>query len=172
MVRQREAARRVLLQQSAEYDDAHLQGLNAGQIFCELLRQHDVKHIFGYPGGCILPVFDAIYQAQMFEMVLPRHEQGGGHMAEGYAQGVGSAGGAAGDVGPGRHQLHHAHAGRHVRRHPPHRVHGAGAHHRHRLGRLPGGGRPRHLSLLHQMVQTTLLTLTLTFTLTHTAPQP
>lgn len=39
----------------------------------------DVKHVFGYPGGAILPVFDAIYNSEHFDFVLPRHEQGAGH---------------------------------------------------------------------------------------------
>ncbi|KAH9917439.1 thiamine diphosphate-binding protein [Fomitopsis serialis] len=44
----------------------------------------------GYPGGAILPVFDAIYNSPQFDFVLPRHEQGAGHMAEGYARVTGS----------------------------------------------------------------------------------
>jgi acetolactate synthase I/II/III large subunit len=61
-------------------------GLSGGQIFHEMMLRHGVKHIFGYPGGAILPVFDAIYQSPHFQFVLPRHEQGAGHMAEGYAR--------------------------------------------------------------------------------------
>src|SRR5208282_3188483 len=45
----------------------------------------------GYPGGAILPVFDAIYQSPHFDFILPRHEQGAGHMAEGYARASGKA---------------------------------------------------------------------------------
>lgn len=61
-------------------------GMTGGQIFHEMMLQHDVKHIFGYPGGAILPVYDAIYNSKQFQLVLPRHEQGAGHMAEGYAR--------------------------------------------------------------------------------------
>ncbi|KAJ7686507.1 acetolactate synthase [Mycena rosella] len=61
-------------------------GLSGGEIFHEMMLRHDVKHIFGYPGGTILPVFDAIYNSPHFDFVLPRHEQGAGHMAEGYAR--------------------------------------------------------------------------------------
>lgn len=57
-------------------------GMSGGQIFHEMMVRHGVKHVFGYPGGAILPVFDAIYNSPQFEFVLPRHEQGGGHMAE------------------------------------------------------------------------------------------
>ena len=42
--------------------------------------------MFGYAGGAILPVFDAIYNSKEFDLILPRHEQGGAHMAEGYAR--------------------------------------------------------------------------------------
>lgn len=52
-------------------------------VLCHGLQ---VKHIFGYPGGAILPVFDAIYNCKEMELILPRHEQGGAHMAEGYSR--------------------------------------------------------------------------------------
>ncbi|KAG2052799.1 acetolactate synthase [Suillus hirtellus] len=61
-------------------------GMSGGQIFHEMMLRHGVKHVFGYPGGAILPVFDAIHNSKHFEFVLPRHEQGAGHMAEGYAR--------------------------------------------------------------------------------------
>ncbi|KAI3655018.1 hypothetical protein MP228_000398 [Amoeboaphelidium protococcarum] len=61
-------------------------GMTGGQIFHEVMRKQGVKHVFGYPGGAILPVFDAIYESPHFQLVLPRHEQGAGHMAEGYAR--------------------------------------------------------------------------------------
>lgn len=48
-----------------------------------------VDTVFGYPGGAILPVFDGIYNSKDFNLVLPRHEQGAGHMAEGYARASG-----------------------------------------------------------------------------------
>jgi acetolactate synthase-1/2/3 large subunit len=55
----------------------------------------------GYPGGAILPVFDAIYQSKHFEFILPRHEQGAGHMAEGYARASGKPGVVVVTSGPG-----------------------------------------------------------------------
>jgi len=76
-------------------------GLSGGQIFHEMMLRHDVKHIFGYPGGAILPVFDAIYQSPHFEFILPRHEQGAGHMAEGYARASGLPGVVLVTSGPG-----------------------------------------------------------------------
>ncbi len=55
----------------------------------------------GYPGGAILPVFDAIYDSTHFDFVLPRHEQGAGHMAEGYARVSGKPGVVLVTSGPG-----------------------------------------------------------------------
>lgn len=65
-----------------------------------MLRQ-GVKHIFGYPGGAILPVFDAIYNSKHFDFILPKHEQGAGHMAEGYARVTGKPGVVLVTSGPG-----------------------------------------------------------------------
>ncbi|KAI9831582.1 MAG: Acetolactate synthase, mitochondrial [Sarea resinae] len=55
----------------------------------------------GYPGGAILPVFDAIYNSKHFEFILSRHEQGAGHMAEGYARASGKPGVVLVTSGPG-----------------------------------------------------------------------
>ena len=66
-----------------------------------MMLRHGVKHIFGYPGGAILPVFDAIFQSPHFHFVLPRHEQGAGHMAEGYARASGLPGVVLVTSGPG-----------------------------------------------------------------------
>lgn len=75
--------------------------MSGGEIFHEMMLRHDVKHIFGYPGGAILPVFDAIYNSKHFDFVLPRHEQGAGHMAEGYARVSGKPGVVLVTSGPG-----------------------------------------------------------------------
>ncbi|KAG8963416.1 Acetolactate synthase, mitochondrial [Tulasnella sp. 419] len=81
--------------------DSSFIGMSGGEIFHEMMLRHDVKHIFGYPGGAILPVFDAIYNSKHFEFVLPRHEQGAGHMAEGYARASGKPGVVLVTSGPG-----------------------------------------------------------------------
>ncbi|UKZ74471.1 hypothetical protein TrVFT333_002140 [Trichoderma virens FT-333] len=65
-----------------EMDESFI-GKTGGEIFHEMMLRHGVKHIFGYPGGAILPVFDAIYNSEHFDFILPRHEQGAGHMAQG-----------------------------------------------------------------------------------------
>lgn len=55
----------------------------------------------GYPGGAILPVFDAIYNSEHLDFILPKHEQGAGHMAEGYARATGKPGVVLVTSGPG-----------------------------------------------------------------------
>ncbi|KAF1982306.1 acetolactate synthase [Aulographum hederae CBS 113979] len=76
-------------------------GLKGGEIFHEMMLRQGVKHVFGYPGGAILPVFDAIYNSKHFDFILPRHEQGAGHMAEGYARASGKPGVVLVTSGPG-----------------------------------------------------------------------
>lgn len=76
-------------------------GLTGGQIFNEMMARHNVDTIFGYPGGAILPVYDAIYNSDNFKFVLPKHEQGAGHMAEGYARASGKCGVVLVTSGPG-----------------------------------------------------------------------
>jgi acetolactate synthase-1/2/3 large subunit len=82
-------------------DPSKFVGMTGAQIFHEMMVQHNVKQVFGYPGGAILPVFDAIYNSKNFNFVLPRHEQGGGHMAEGYARASGKPGVLLVTSGPG-----------------------------------------------------------------------
>ncbi|EXJ67813.1 acetolactate synthase I/II/III large subunit [Cladophialophora psammophila CBS 110553] len=86
--------------QVPELDDSFV-GLSGGEIFHEMMLRQGVKHIFGYPGGAILPVFDAIYNSKHFDFILPKHEQGAGHMAEGYARASGKPGVVLVTSGPG-----------------------------------------------------------------------
>ncbi|RMD42987.1 hypothetical protein DV735_g2129, partial [Chaetothyriales sp. CBS 134920] len=86
--------------QTPDLDDSFV-GLTGGEIFHEMMLRHDVKHVFGYPGGAILPVFDAIYNSKHFDFILPKHEQGAGHMAEGYARASGKPGVVLVTSGPG-----------------------------------------------------------------------
>ncbi|CDK25264.1 unnamed protein product [Kuraishia capsulata CBS 1993] len=81
-------------------DDSFI-GLSGGQVFHEMMLRHNVDTVFGYAGGAILPVFDAIYHSPYFKFVLPRHEQGAGHMAEGYARASGKPGVVLVTSGPG-----------------------------------------------------------------------
>ena len=76
-------------------------GMTGAEVFHDMMRQHEVKHVFGYPGGAILPVFDAIHESKHFNFILTRHEQGAGHMAEGYARVSGKPGVVLVTSGPG-----------------------------------------------------------------------
>lgn len=76
-------------------------GMTGAQIFHDMMRQHGVETMFGYPGGAILPVFDAIHESEHFKFVLSRHEQGASHMAEGYARVTGKPGIVLVTSGPG-----------------------------------------------------------------------
>ncbi|TDH68441.1 hypothetical protein CCR75_005839 [Bremia lactucae] len=76
-------------------------GKTGAEIFHETLAEMDVKCIFGYPGGAILPVFDAIHESKHFDFILTRHEQGAGHMAQGYARASGKPGVVLVTSGPG-----------------------------------------------------------------------
>jgi len=76
-------------------------GMTGAQMFHALMAEHGVDTIFGYPGGAILPVFDAIHNSPHFTFHLTRHEQGAGHMAEGYARVTGKPGIVLVTSGPG-----------------------------------------------------------------------
>ena len=76
-------------------------GMTGAQIFHDMMRQHGVETMFGYPGGAILPVFDAIFESEHFKFILSRHEQGASHMAEGYARVTGKPGIVLVTSGPG-----------------------------------------------------------------------
>jgi acetolactate synthase I/II/III large subunit len=74
--------------------------LTGAEILCESLTKLGVRHLFGYPGGAILPVYDALGKSKLHH-VLVRHEQGATHMADGYARASGGVGVAMATSGPG-----------------------------------------------------------------------
>lgn len=75
--------------------------LTGAEIFVECLKREGVKTIFGLPGGVVLKIFDVLHQQKDVEVILTRHEQGAGHMAEGYAKATGKPGVALVTSGPG-----------------------------------------------------------------------
>src|SRR5438105_2266591 len=79
--------------------------LSGAQIMLECLRQEGVRHIFGYPGGAVLPIYDALYGYEDIEHILVRHEQGAAHMADGYARATGQVGVCLATSGPGATNL-------------------------------------------------------------------
>ncbi|MHC4418592.1 MAG: thiamine pyrophosphate-binding protein, partial [Planctomycetota bacterium] len=82
-------------------DSAEKSPLKAGaQIIVDTLIEEGVDVMFGYPGGVVLPLFGRLYDAQI-RFISPRHEQGGCHMADGYARASGKVGVVVATSGPG-----------------------------------------------------------------------
>jgi len=77
---------------------------SGAQLFNEVLLEHGVELVFGYPGGAILPTFDVLYDSPV-RFILTRHEQGAGHMADGYARATGRVGVVIATSGPGATNL-------------------------------------------------------------------
>lgn len=75
--------------------------MTGAQIFSETLKDLGVEYIFGYPGGAVLYLYDELFKTPEIKHVLCRHEQGGVHMADGYAKVSGKVGVALVTSGPG-----------------------------------------------------------------------
>ncbi len=75
--------------------------LSGAEMVVRALRDQGVKYIYGYPGGALLHVYDAIFQQEEVEHILVRHEQAATHMADAYARATGKAGVALVTSGPG-----------------------------------------------------------------------
>jgi len=82
--------------------------VNGGYALMDALHLHGVEHIFGYPGGAILPIYDELHKAEArgwLKHILVRHEQGGTHAADAYARATGKVGVCFGTSGPGATNL-------------------------------------------------------------------
>ncbi len=75
--------------------------LSGAQILVETLVEQGVEVIFGYPGGAVLPIYDAIFGHPSLRHILVRHEQAAAHAAEGYARATGKPGVVLVTSGPG-----------------------------------------------------------------------
>ncbi len=123
--------------------------MTGAEILCESLTKLGVRHIFGYPGGAILPVYDALGKSKLHH-ILVRHEQGATHMADGYARARRRRGRGHGYFRPGRHQHGHRHRHRDARffagclHHRPGQQQGAG------FRRLSGNRHHRNHHADHQ----------------------
>ncbi|MBW8583906.1 MULTISPECIES: acetolactate synthase large subunit [Bacillus] len=78
--------------------------MNGALMLIESLKKENVEMIFGYPGGAVLPIYDKLYQSGLVH-ILPRHEQGAIHAAEGYARVSGKPGVVIATSGPGATNL-------------------------------------------------------------------
>ena len=74
--------------------------MTGAEMVIQALIDQGVEHIFGYPGGAVLPIYDELFQQEKVEHILVRHEQGAGHAAEGYARSTGKPGVALVTSGP------------------------------------------------------------------------
>src|SRR6056297_1077583 len=81
--------------------DVDSQSYNGAEILIKTLADLDVDTIFGYPGGAVLPVYDALFDNHDLNHILIRHEQAGSHAADGYARATGKPGVVLATSGPG-----------------------------------------------------------------------
>ena len=75
--------------------------MTGAEMVIRALRDNGVEHVFGYPGGAVLPIYDELFQQDEVRHILVRHEQGAGHAAEGYARSTGKPGVMLVTSGPG-----------------------------------------------------------------------
>ena len=75
--------------------------MTGAEMVIEALADQGVEHLFGYPGGAVLPIYDALFQQKKVQHILVRHEQGAVHAAEGYARSTGKVGCVLVTSGPG-----------------------------------------------------------------------
>ena len=76
--------------------------LTGAEVIIKVFKDHSVDHIFGYPGGAVLPLYDEIFKSNVSpQHILVRHEQGAAHAAEGYARSTGKPGVLIVTSGPG-----------------------------------------------------------------------
>jgi acetolactate synthase-1/2/3 large subunit len=75
--------------------------ISGAELFVKALKAEGVRHLFGFPGGVVIPVFDALYGEKEINVILTRHEQGAVHAADGYARSTGKTGVCLVTSGPG-----------------------------------------------------------------------
>ena len=79
--------------------------MTGNEFLVKALQEEGVEKIFGYPGACVIDIFDEIYKQDQVELILPRHEQGLIHAADGYARATGKVGVCLATSGPGATNL-------------------------------------------------------------------
>src|SRR6185503_15890059 len=75
--------------------------MTGAEMVVRALKDEGVEHLFGYPGGAVLPIYDALFHQEGLRHILVRHEQGAAHAAEGYARSTGKVGCLLVTSGPG-----------------------------------------------------------------------
>ena len=78
-----------------------MEKLSGADMLIRALQDEGVDHVFGYPGGAVLHIYDAVFTQNRIQHVLVRHEQAATHMADGYARSTGRPGVVLVTSGPG-----------------------------------------------------------------------
>src|SRR5215213_5642881 len=86
---------------NANWSRPMTQQMTGAEMVIKAMLDQGVEYIFGYPGGAVLPIYDAMFQQQKLKHILVRHEQGAVHAAEGYARTTGKVGCVLVTSGPG-----------------------------------------------------------------------
>ena len=78
-----------------------MEKLSGADMLIRALQDEGVEYVFGYPGGAVLHIYDALFNQEKIKHILVRHEQGATHMADGYARATGRTGVVLVTSGPG-----------------------------------------------------------------------
>ena len=89
------------MEHTASYEAENHPMMTGAEMIIQALVDQGVTDVFGYPGGAVLPIYDALFQQDQLRHILVRHEQGAGHAAEGYARSTGKVGVVLVTSGPG-----------------------------------------------------------------------
>jgi acetolactate synthase I/II/III large subunit len=102
---QQQSAQTAQIEVTHQQDVENLRELSGSRILCEALLREGVELIYGYPGGAIMPFYDALTSYPALRHILVRHEQAAAHAADGYARATGKAGVCVATSGPGATNL-------------------------------------------------------------------
>jgi acetolactate synthase I/II/III large subunit len=86
---------------AAQSSSSNLPEMRGAEVLCAALAAENVKYVWGYPGGAVLHIYDALYKQESMQHILVRHEQAAVHAADGYARATGDVGVALVTSGPG-----------------------------------------------------------------------
>jgi acetolactate synthase-1/2/3 large subunit len=84
----------------AKKREKKIKSISGAQAIIKCLERQGVEYVFGYIGGAAIPIFDALIESKI-KLIMPRHEQGATHMADGYARATGKPGIVLVTSGPG-----------------------------------------------------------------------
>ncbi|WP_415005943.1 thiamine pyrophosphate-binding protein [Aestuariivirga sp.] len=143
----------VCLTERESEEDQEMAGnaeMTGAEIVLKALADQGVEHVFGYPGGAVLPIYDEIFQQEKVKHILVRHEQGATHAAEGYARSTGKCGVVLVTSGPGATNAVTGLTDALLELDPHGLPHGPGAHPSDWHGRVSGMRHRWHHQALHQ----------------------